>query len=107
MFTYHHYVPILHWKGGEKLALRDLFPKDKSIITPLLEIPKDEAKAPRLLAGEVGKFWGQEKAYFDLYPAMQVLQSNHSDPVSELFEYSKNSGQNLIPVTSFNRDFYY
>ena len=64
MFAYDHYVPILRWKGGEKLALRDLFPKDRSKITPLLEIPKDQAKAPKLLARELGQFWGQEKAFF-------------------------------------------
>ena len=41
MFDYKHYVPIVRWKAGERIALRELFDDDKADLTPLIEIPAD------------------------------------------------------------------
>lgn len=30
MFDHKHYVPIIRWKQGERIALRELFPEDKA-----------------------------------------------------------------------------
>ena len=40
MFGPKHYVPILRWKQGERLALRALRPEDRNRITPLIELPQ-------------------------------------------------------------------
>lgn len=42
MFDYRHYVPILRWKRGERIALRNLQEDIKDQMTPLVElIPGD------------------------------------------------------------------
>lgn len=41
MFDYKHYVPILRWKAGERIALRELYDADKEALTPVIEIPSD------------------------------------------------------------------
>ncbi len=38
MFDHSHYVSILRWKQGEQIALRELYPRDKASMTPLIEI---------------------------------------------------------------------
>ena len=40
MFGPKHYVPILRWKQGERLALRALRPEDRNRIAPLIELPQ-------------------------------------------------------------------
>ena len=40
MFDTNHYVPILRWKAGERVALREVRAEDRKRITPLIEIPK-------------------------------------------------------------------
>ena len=40
MFNTNHYVPILRWKAGERVALREVRAEDRKRITPLIEIPK-------------------------------------------------------------------
>src|SRR5713101_3059936 len=40
MFDANHYVPILRWKGAERVALRELRAEDRVRITPLIEIPR-------------------------------------------------------------------
>jgi hypothetical protein len=47
MFGPKHYVPILRWKQGERLALRDLRKGDRDWLTPLIEIPRKMFEAPK------------------------------------------------------------
>jgi hypothetical protein len=47
MFGPKHYVPILRWKRGERLALQDLRKGDREWITPLIEIPRKMFEAPK------------------------------------------------------------
>ncbi len=44
MFDHRHYVPILRWKRGEWVALREMLTEDRAALTPLIELcPKDFA----------------------------------------------------------------
>ncbi len=44
MFDHRHYVPILRWKRGEWVALREMLTEDRAAFTPLIELcPKDFA----------------------------------------------------------------
>jgi len=43
MFDHKHYVPIIRWKQGEQIALRELFPEDKARLTPLIQLTGDVA----------------------------------------------------------------
>ena len=33
-----NYVPILKWKQGEYTALKELYPQDKALLTPIAEV---------------------------------------------------------------------
>ena len=44
MFDYKHYVPIVRWKAGERIALRELYDDDKTGLTALIEIPADNVE---------------------------------------------------------------
>jgi len=39
MFDHKHYVPIIPWKMGERIALRELFESDRQGIVPLTVSP--------------------------------------------------------------------
>ncbi|HWW14037.1 MAG TPA: hypothetical protein VN310_05195 [Candidatus Dormibacteraeota bacterium] len=47
MFGPKHYVPILRWKQGERLALKALRKGDREWLTPLIEIPRKMFEAPK------------------------------------------------------------
>jgi hypothetical protein len=47
MFGPRHYVPILRWKQGERLALKALRKGDRDWLTPLIEIPRKVFEAPK------------------------------------------------------------
>ncbi len=86
MFDHKHYVPILRWRAAEKGALQELESKDKTILTPLIELtmpqPKEEGKktpaellqesistllkdAPKI-APQLLKYWGRERFFLDV-----------------------------------------
>lgn len=41
MFDHKYYVPIMRWKLGERIALRELLESDRQAIVPLIEISHD------------------------------------------------------------------
>ena len=41
MFDHQYYVPIMRWKLGERIALRELLESDRQAIVPLIEISHD------------------------------------------------------------------
>jgi hypothetical protein len=69
--THHYqYVPVLRWKGAERVALRNLDPEVKLHITPIIEfVPREfETKvlsvALSTKAKEVASNWGWQKQLF-------------------------------------------
>lgn len=55
MLDHKHYVPIIPWKRGERIALRELFESDRQGMVPLIEIPQNFVdKNPSFV--ETGRF---------------------------------------------------
>ncbi|OLE75551.1 hypothetical protein AUG19_05275 [archaeon 13_1_20CM_2_54_9] len=101
MFDHKHYVPILRWKQGEQLALRELYPTDKSSMTPLIEIPYDYDKTLGETVAAIAKNWGASAIFFDVVPLAPRLESLWGKyPVANVFAKARDAGLRLIPVTS-------
>lgn len=74
MFDQKHYVPILKTKAGEIWSLRNLHPKWRSLVTPLLEIhppskKKDKPLKPMVehvddVCESIRKCWGTTNPFF-------------------------------------------
>src|SRR5438067_9072130 len=118
MFDDRHYVPILKGREGEYAALRELQPKDRDWLTPLIEVPpipwdfvneapdksldKHLANVPEKLFGA----WGRTKPVFvDLLwvpPAERMPSGSH--PLTYVFDGLRKLGVAAIPVTAPERD---
>jgi hypothetical protein len=120
MFDYKHYVPILRWKAAEKGALRQLFTKNRSNITPLIEFtmpqirPKkgEPVKNPeellndsiqsfkenvRAIPEEVLKYWGNNAIFVDV----QLIDSSiRAESLEKLLDLGQNLDLFMIPVIS-------
>lgn len=112
MFGHPHYVPVLRWKQGERLALQAVQPEDREIMTPLVElVPRDfgpdkngrprapadvvERKAEELLA-----CWGKEPLFLDLRLLPSRIRGTNSGSLLErLCELGRNLGLSIVPVT--------
>ncbi|MCH8013097.1 MAG: hypothetical protein IIA61_14340 [Candidatus Marinimicrobia bacterium] len=117
MFDYKHYVPILRWKRGERIALRELFSKDSSHITPLIElIPKDYTeieikKASGLeqkleqAAEQFRMSWGEMAFLLDLWHLdnIRLNSENRLHPFVIFNEKARTRSLHMIPVTGFSR----
>jgi len=116
MFNHTHYVPILRWKRGERIALENLRAQHRRKMTPLLEVvPKDFApnregipRAPnRVLAqkaDEVRTCWGRDPFFLDL----QLLQpplagAKQAHPLVVFGEEARARQLRLVPVTGLTR----
>ncbi|MEX1000186.1 MAG: beta family protein [Thermodesulfobacteriota bacterium] len=114
MINHLQYVPILRWKKGEKIALRELYPHQKSHITPLIEfMPNnfvlqnkviDMKATSERFAEEVNDYWGTDSIFLDFENITQMSQSNLAAQILR-----KISGcwlklnLDIIPVTTFHR----
>lgn len=108
MFDHKHYVPIIPWKMGERIALRELFESDRRGIVPLIEIPQNFVdKNPSVF--ETGKFihsilpeiascWGNGLAFVDLHALARLSSTNVTRHIETFFHYSAEAGLKLCPV---------
>jgi hypothetical protein len=132
MFDTNHYVPILRWKAGERVALREVRAEDRKRITPLIEIPKkifEENNNDRDLTDGSERLFGKitvqpdpERVLFKA--AKAVLESwqyspffldlwhidghipkiqGKKHPLTSIAEECRKLKLSLIPVTGLNR----
>jgi hypothetical protein len=108
----HPYMPILKWKRGEQSALANLFPHDKALVRPILEVLSDALEFDQpghdpyvKVVDQIAKTWGVAPAFVDLgalEPDQQAPGGVH--PVEYFFDVARNAGLYLIPVTGPYRD---
>lgn len=65
-FDQRHYVPVLRFRRGEKVAMRELEIQARSGITPVLEIVPIADYSPRTVADEIRTHWGPSPFFFDV-----------------------------------------
>ncbi|MBN9683631.1 MULTISPECIES: beta family protein [unclassified Corallococcus] len=105
-------MPILKWKRGEQSALANLFPNDKSLVRPILEILSDTLEIDQpghdpyvKVVNQIANAWGNAPAFVDLgalEPDQQAPGGVH--PVEYFFTVARNAGLQLIPITGPYRD---
>lgn len=116
MFNWAHYVPVIRWKAGERWALRNLQPRLRRRITPLLElIPKNfESKKLAKARGAAGRMtniaqeivdsWGRTPFFLDtmlIDDAPELPSRPH--PLRLLGDGMRSQALKGIPVTGIGR----
>jgi len=119
-FDPEHYVPILRWKHAEQTALAQLYERDSTCLTPLIElVPENfvhkhsKGHIAKLSINEVinrvGKqlhqYWGERPFFVDLCLLPQeILNQGSNHFLATLGQYASILKLSLIPVTGIDRD---
>lgn len=108
MLEHKHYVPIIPWKIGERIALRELFESDRQGIVPLIEIPQnfvdknssffETGKFIRSMLSEIASCWGDGLAFVDFHALARPSSTNVTRHIETFFRYSAEAGLKLCPV---------
>ncbi|QNB45879.1 hypothetical protein BR63_05835 [Thermanaerosceptrum fracticalcis] len=118
MFDQKHYVPVLKWKRGEQIALKQLDASSRESLTPLIElvpVPYDyvnERPAKSIddhlngIGEELLNAWGEKRPVFiDPYWIDQSERmSNGLHPFYFILEDIRRNKMKAIPVTGTSRD---
>ncbi len=115
-----HYVPILRWKQAERTALAQLYERDSTCLTPLIElVPENfirkDAKGKIIelsindvinkVAGQLYKCWGERPFFIDLWWLPQNILKQGTSYFLDMFgQYGSTLKLSLIPVTGLSRD---
>jgi hypothetical protein len=116
-FDHTHYVPILKGRAGEYGALREMAPKVKAGLTPLIEVPPipwdfergepDKTVDQHLerLSSKIVQSWGVQRPLFLdlLWIAPDERMANGDHPLTHIFGTAREDGLQLIPVTGLVR----
>lgn len=115
MFGDRHYVPILKWRQGEQLALRELDPQVRGRLTPLIEIPpvtwdyENDCPAKTIdehvngVADSIRRNWGDRPAFIDLPWCLDDRVSDGRLAVEKVFDDLLAKDQPAVPVTGLAR----
>ncbi|RYE82722.1 MAG: hypothetical protein EOO65_05080, partial [Methanosarcinales archaeon] len=110
MFDHEHYVPVLKWKQGEYLALRQVSARTKRRITPVIEIqdiPWDyedgcDSKTLDEHLGTVARFintnWGRSPAFLDVEACRGAATSSGCHPMRHIADDGAQFNLRLVPV---------
>lgn len=116
-----HYVPILRWKRGEKIALARVLPEDRARITPLIEITRKIFEAPKngkkkgmkpspaeVLSQQIEhvlEHWGMSPFFLDLWhiDGQVSLAGGVAHPLTHAADAARTAGLQLVPVTALAR----
>jgi hypothetical protein len=114
MFNHRHYVPILRWKAGERIALRELYNDDKANLTPFIEVTPDtvDNALNRMSMGqfahrlriEILEFWGRRSAFLDLsHLTARIAPNQRSEFIQQFHGQASTLGLVLVPVDGLGR----
>lgn len=99
MFNSTHYVPLLRWKRGEYVALRELYDQDRRLITPLVGFLPGTWPGTDKFCREVDRSWGRVPLLVDFESS---TASSRVD-LTDLLERASSQDLQLIPVTGLDR----
>lgn len=91
------YVPILKWKRGERIALRNLTDDIKNLIRPMFLVINSE---PDSYCAEVARNWGANREfYLDFHPD---FSGNHAEFLEAVINDDESNRLSIIPVITMN-----
>ncbi len=105
MFDHKHYIPVMRWRQAEIDALRNLFDRDREVITPLIEILPSMGGGFQTIVRDIGRNWGFTPFFVDLVqlePSLRLSDGTH--PFVLLGREAKSLRLPMIPVTALSRD---
>jgi hypothetical protein len=114
MFDYKHYVPIIRWKAGERVALRELYDDDKTSLTPLIELMPDNVEKALKNKTSLAEFasqlrvqildcWGRRPVFLDISNLTRMVNPNQRFAFTQQFYKQADAiGLSLLPVVSLD-----
>jgi hypothetical protein len=99
-FDHKHYVPVLRWKGGERVALMRLTNEVRARITPLLELVVTKKNSPLKISDDIRRHWGPSPFFLD---DMNWPESETGKIIVSMSEAMRSHGLLAIPVTGLDR----
>lgn len=106
----YRYLPILRWKRGERIGLKQVSVAGTKDTVPLFTLGADQLKGKRptksrtaisaadLFANDVFDTWGTRPFYLDASSLQIVTPGSH--PITNIASSCRAVGANLIPATS-------
>ncbi len=130
MFNNKHYIPILRWKAAEREALEQVTVKEKTLMTPLIELIMPQSKEASIRSGntpadmlkesieifkkklpviptEILECWGRSPVFIDLH---LIDGSIRAESMESILSIGKSLDifmvpvVNIIPVVDFESD---
>jgi hypothetical protein len=111
-----HYVPVLRWKRGERVALLKMSREALNRLTPLIELVDanyfgskhaaiSNALAAEKIAGQLAEEWGVRPIFIDAgFLGSEITRRELRHPLALVGESVYSVGIPVVPVTSLNRD---
>jgi hypothetical protein len=96
-FDYRHYVPIVRFRRGEKVAMRQLGNYTRFRMTPLFEIVPITDYSPSTIGEEIRTHWGPYKYFFDLHHLPEAEDPNF---MLRMDQAMRNHGLASVPVVN-------
>src|SRR6266478_4422646 len=94
-FDHTHYLPVLRWKGGERVALMKLTDSVRRQITPLIEPATTENNLPSKISDDVRRHWGPSPFFLD---DLNWPESGNGKTIVGMTEAMRSHGLLAIPV---------
>lgn len=92
------YVPILKWKRGERIALRNLTDDVKNLIRPVLTVTRNTE--PDSYCTGVVRNWGiSREFYLDFHPE---FTGNHTEFLEAVINDEESDQLSIIPIITMN-----
>ena len=118
MFTHLHYIPILKSKNAEFVALRQLSPRTKKLLTPMinvLPVPWDHQKEKGKetldahledIGIKIAKNWGIDRPIFvDPFYISTIKERFHGrHPFTYLWQIASRQYAKIVPVIGLDND---
>lgn len=105
----YRYTPLLRWKRGERVGLRNTAVSQRQDVTPLFAIAADQYKGKEpnrsraavspadALVAEILNTWGTAPCYVDASGIGHTVR--HPHPIADIAASARQHGANVIPAT--------
>ena len=94
-FDHQHYVPVIRFRRGEKVAMRQLRDDTRSRMTPLIEIVPITDYSPSTVADQIRTHWGPYPYFFDIH---HLPEGEDPSFMLKVDDAMRNHGLASVPV---------
>jgi len=101
-FDHRHYVPVIRFRRGEKVAVRQLEDHTRTRMSPLFEIVPIKDYSPSTVADEIRTHWGHHPYFYDLH---HLPEGENPTFMLRIDQAMRNHGLASVPVVQLINSF--